>query len=194
MPRARIWVRQTSDRLTVTYRLPGRLLSPAAWFWSLVGGLAIGIAAALALVVAGAVDVDEDWRAFRIALAAGTASGAALLYLGYAWTVLRRRLRVVFDAAHRRVTLQLVAGERRAGRYPLGDIVLFRLAEHAAGPRGGCILVMETAAEGPVALLTLPEGCHTPATQLSTLAGQLNAYLGALRSAEMGHADDHQPA
>ena len=194
MPRARIRVRQTPSRLTVTYRLPGRLLSPAAWFWCLVGGLAVGIALALALVVAGILDVDGDRRGFRIALAAGTAGGAVVLYAGYAWAVLRRRLRVVFDAAQRRVTLHLVAGERRAGRYPVDEVVLFRLAEHAAGPRDGCILVMETAAAGPVALLTLPEGCHTPDTQLSTLAGQLNAYLDALRAAGAGHADDYQPA
>jgi len=195
MPRARIQVRQTPDRLTVTYRLPGRLLSLAAGFWCLVGGLAIGIALALALVLTGVLDVDTngDWGRFRIALGIGTAAGAILLYTGYAWAVLRRRLRVVFDAARRQVALHLVAGTRRAGRYPIGDVVLFRLAQHAAGPGGGCILVMETASEGPIALLTLPEDCHTPDTQLSILAGELNAYLDMLHG-EGRHDDDYQPA
>ena len=193
MPRARIRVRHTPDRLTVTYRLPGRLLSPIAWLWCLVGGLAVGIGLALALVAAGTLAVDEDWQGFRIALAAGTMAGAATLYLSYVWAVLRRRLRVVFDAAQRQASLHLVAGERRAGRYRLDDVVLFRLAEHAAGPHKGCILVMETTA-GPVALVTLPGGCHNPDTQLSNLAGQLNAYLDALRATEAAYDDDYQPA
>ena len=83
--------RQTPDRLTVTYRLPGRLLSLAAGFWCLVGGLAIGIALALALVLTGVLDVDTDGWGGSGSRWDGTAAGRSCC-TGYAWAVLRRRL------------------------------------------------------------------------------------------------------
>lgn len=178
MPRSRIQYQEHPHRAIFTFRLPGGWFAPQAWLWSAVGGVALGILAALALTVLDVVDPDGASRlSFRAALIGGTIAGTLVLYLGvYIGAARARLLRVTFDYRRKAVMVRLPDTGRRPTRFALTDVIAFRLVEEA-----GCKLIMETTGRGPVALVTTRHACHDPRCELPRLAGYLAAHLDPAR-------------
>jgi hypothetical protein len=181
MLRARIDYHESPDRITFAYRLPGRLVAPVVLVWCGVGGLAVGVGLALALLVADIIsDPGRDPTAFRLALGLGTAAGALALYLLYARAVWMQRVRVAFDYARNAVEARDLVNRRVT--VPFADALSFGLAERTAGRQDGCALVLDTAGTGPVALFVVPLDCYAETNQLSNLVGRLNANLSAIHA------------
>lgn len=160
-----------SERFTFEYRVPPNLLALEAWFWSGVGGLAIGITAAVVLTVLGSVD------AFTLVLIAASLVGAFLIYLVfYLWPALRRKLVITLDYEWGAVIVHLPDGGSRPARFAFTDVLLFRLVELARG----CEMIMETNSSGPLTLVITRRDC---AVGLDQLAAHLNGHLETIHAA-----------
>ncbi len=174
MARARIRYNEQPDRVILTYHLPAAWLSPAACFWCLVGGLAVGIGIAVPLSAAGV-------NTFRPILIAVTLITALPLYLlGYLWALRSRYWRVTFDYARDVLTVEPTYVGRRPVRYAFDEIVAFELVDRSTRWRTGCAL---TLARHGVAqsetLLALPRACDDERTALPHLVTRLEAQLEA---------------
>jgi hypothetical protein len=174
MPRARIDYRESTDQVTFTYRLPGRLFAPVAGIWCVIGGLAVGVGLALALVVAEMVDdPTQDPAGFRLALVAGMLAGSLALYALYARAVWRQRVRVAFDYAQNAITIRGLDARQRT--IPFAHALSFWLDE-----QNQRTLVLETDNIGLVMLLELDQAGDE--MQLAHFAGRLNANLTAIQA------------
>ncbi len=174
MTRARINYVEGTERTTFIYRRPGSRFAPRVWAWSLTGGLAVGVGAALALAVAGLTGTGG--RSFDGAVIAGTVVGALALYAGtYRAAQRAMGLRISFDYVDNAVGIRLIDGP--AWRwFPVEDVLDFRLARQTTGWRAGCTLIMDTDSAGPVELVMARRDCYEE-SGLPHLVSRLNARL-----------------
>jgi len=150
--------RTPTEARVYSYRQPARRFAPRVWFWSVLGGLAMGLGTALILIVAGQMTYSD--AAFRAVLAGGTLAGASLLYLVfYRLALYRMVLRVGFDPARQAISVRLMR-TRETRWYAFEDVLTFRLVRHAEGWRRGCGLVMHTESAGPVELVLTDLPCY----------------------------------
>jgi hypothetical protein len=164
---------QESNRFTFEYRVPPNLLVPEAWLWSGVGGLAVGIAAAVALTIIGG---PGDLLFSTVLIAGALVSGFLIFVVFYLGPALRRKLMITLDYDWGAVSVRRPDGGSRPARFAFGDVLLFRLVEL---PRG-CTVIMETNSAGPFTLVTTRREC---AAGLAQLAAHLNAHLEAIHAA-----------
>ncbi len=174
MPHNYITHSEEAGRTTFAYtpRLPW--WTPRVWAWCALGGVAIGI-------VAGTVAAGGNvWSFGRVALLS-TLVGALGLYALVRLTARpMAALFVTFDLLER--TVQVRSRHLRApARYALDEVVGFRVEQRAAGWRGGCVLVMETAAHGTLELLLAGRECYRREA-LPALLLRLNEQLALMAS------------
>ncbi len=182
MARSRIESRRTTEGVIFTYRLPAQLLAVRAWWWSALGGLAIGVGAAVTLLIAGAVTgPGRGWLTFRAALLLGAVIGTLLVYGAAYWPAARRRmLSLTFDRRREEVLIRRTDLLQSPARFAFEDVIAFRLVDQPGG-RQGCVLVMETASAGDFVLLLGRHACYEDAV-LSQFAATLHGYLDTLFS------------
>lgn len=174
MPHTYIVHSEEAGRAVFAYtpRLPWS--TPRAWLWCGLGGLASGLALGMALTGMGL------WP-FGRAMLLGTLIGAlGLLLLIRLTTRPTPSLFVVFDLLERSVQVR----SRHLHvplRYALDEVVGFRVEQRAMGWWGGCVLVMETVADGTLELLPAGRECYHRAA-LPALLLRLNEQLALMES------------
>jgi len=168
MARAQVQVVQSAQRTTFIYRLPAGWFTPVVWLWCVVGGLPIGIAAAL--IARAALD---NALLFRAALVGLTVLGAAALYALYVGAVWRMALRVAFDRARDRVGYRPIRA-RGWTWLPRSSVEGFRLAS-GSGEKSGCTLLLDTRTDS-LTLAHVDQDCYAQ-SGLPHLVARLNLQL-----------------
>jgi hypothetical protein len=181
MSRARIQYAERSNRVILTYHLPGGWFAPLVGFWCMVGGLAVGIGVAVALTVAGLIEPAT----FRQVLIVVTAGMAVFLYAaGYLWALRTRFLQITFDYARDRIEIYPAYANRRPVWYAFEDVFAFRLFDRSTAWRAGCALMMERYGDEPETLLALNRHCDDERTALPHFVARLEAQLEVNPDAE----------
>ncbi|MBN1678881.1 MAG: hypothetical protein JW966_01230 [Anaerolineae bacterium] len=176
---SRIDYQMSAERTFITYRLPFRIITPVVWLWAALGGVSLGVGAAMALLVAGLTTVTDDGRIdLRLALVVVSVVSTLLLYwLVYVRVARTRVLRVTFHYEWSELSVRLPDADHHPIRLAFDNVIEFRLAEQAVGRRTGCVLLLETDHDEPLTLVALPVPCHDNRHELPQLAGRLNARL-----------------
>jgi energy-converting hydrogenase Eha subunit A len=164
---------QDSNRFTFEYQIPPNLFVPEAWFWAGVGGLAVGIAAAVTLTLLGATG---GLLFSTVLIVVGLISGFLIYLVFYLGPALRRKLKVTLDYDWGTVSVRRPGTGSRPARFAFSDVLLFRTVELARG----CAVIMETNSGGPLTLVTTRRDC---AAGLDQLTAHLNAHLEAIHAA-----------
>ena len=169
MARARVQLVEGAERTTFTYHLPVGWFTPAVWLWCLLGGLPVGIGAALATRAA-----NDYPRLVRTVLVGVTIVVAGALYALYVLSVQRLALHITFDRARSRVGFRQVSA-RRWTWYPRSSVEGFRLVREPSGARLGCALVMDTR-DSALTLVQVSQDCYAQ-SGLPHLVTRLNTQL-----------------
>ncbi|WP_119068576.1 hypothetical protein [Aggregatilinea lenta] len=184
MPRARIGSRHGSHAITLVYRLPVRLLHPLAVLWALLGGAAVGIGAAMALVLAGIIAPGDDpWLLRGAGIGVGLVAAGLLYVVVYLPGARDISLRVRFETARRAVTLWPLPN-REAVAVDALDLFGFRLDVPEAGEtRQPCTLLADIDRASPLILLRMDAACDDERADLQRLAGLLKpSWSGSSRA------------
>jgi hypothetical protein len=176
MARARIRYNEQPNRVILTYHLPTAWVAPAACFWCLVGGSAVGTGIAVALSAA-----EVGTLTFRQSLIAVTLVTAVLLYLlGYLLALRSRYLRITFDYARDVLNVERAYAGRRLVRYAFDEIDTFELIDRSTRWQTGCALTLARRnISQPETLLALPRACDDERTALPHFVTRLEAQLEA---------------
>jgi hypothetical protein len=176
MARARIQYNEQPNRVILTYHLPTAWFAPAACFWCLVGGAAVGTGIAVALAAA-----EVGTITFRQTLIAVTLVAAILLYLlGYLWALRSRYLRVTFDYTRDTLNVEPAYAGHRPVRYAFDEIDAFELIDRSTRWQTGCALVVARRGTAqPETLLALPRACNDEGTALPHFVTRLEAQREA---------------
>jgi hypothetical protein len=174
MFRARVRYAEGSNRVMLTYYLPGGWFAPLVGLWCIAGGLAVGIGVAVALTVAGLVDTHT----FRLVLIVVTGIMAVTLYAaGYLRALRTRFLRITFDYARRLIGIHPAYANQRPVWYAFEDVHAFRLIDRSNAWRVSCALLMEPYDGEPETLLVLNRPCDDEQTALPHFVTRLEAQL-----------------
>lgn len=168
MARAQVQFVEGAQRTTFIYRLPARWFTPLVWLWCLIGGLPLGIAAAL--IARAAMDNALLVRASLVGL---TLIGAVGLYALYVLAVWRMALHITFDRARSQVGYR-PAHARRSTWLPRSSVEGFRLAS-GTDDQPGCTLIMDTRIDS-LTLVHVEEDCYAQ-SGLPHLVARLNLQL-----------------
>ncbi len=168
MARAQVQFVEGAQRTTFIYRLPTGWFTPIVWLWCLIGGLPLGIAAAL--IARAALD---NALLVGASLAGLTVVGAVGLYALYLLAVWRMALRITFDRARHQVGYCTVRA-RRWTWLPRSSVEGFRLAS-GSDEKPGCTLIMDTRTDS-VTLVHVEEDCYAQ-SGLPHLVARLNLQL-----------------
>ncbi len=177
MARSPIHVQEYPEGITFSYRLSTPFATTLLIaLWCVVGGLAVGVGAAVAW---GVLDLAAlRGASFGAVLLAGWGVGVLVLYV---FVVLLpgsgHALHVAFNPQVHALAVRLPTTSEWT-RYRWDDVLVFRLVRHDGRLTSRCGLVMDTS-DGPVTLLGTRINCYERGG-LSTLAGYLNVQLNAV--------------
>lgn len=175
--RAVIGIHEEAGRTEATYAPPIPAIGLQLFVFCAIGGLALGLAGTLALIV---FDYDAG-RSFHTLLLGLTAAGAVLIYaLGRLTSRPQIAVRVSVDVLSGRVSVRCSA--RAECDLLLDDVVGFRL-ERPAGKRvRECLLVLDRVDDSPLVLFHARHPCHIRRSRLPEYAERLNLMLEAAGS------------